>query len=97
MNNKPTTAPMGWNSWDCYGAGVTEDTVKANAQYMAENLKKYGWDTVVVDIEWYAPEAKTHEYEPFAELCMDDFTLSLLCNESILNMPETRIRYGEQK
>ena len=23
--------PMGWNSWDCYGAAVTEDTVRANA------------------------------------------------------------------
>ena len=64
---------MGWNSWDCYGTGVSEDIVKANADYMAANLKKYGWDTVVVDIEWYAPEAKTHEYEPFAELCMDEY------------------------
>lgn len=22
------TAPMGWNSWDCYGAAVTEKTVR---------------------------------------------------------------------
>ena len=27
--------PMGWNSWDCYGAAVNEDTVRANADYMA--------------------------------------------------------------
>ena len=32
-------APMGWNSWDCYGASVTEETVKANARFMAEKLK----------------------------------------------------------
>ena len=33
------TPPMGWNSWDCYGAAVTEDIVKANADYMAKHMK----------------------------------------------------------
>ena len=36
------TPPMGWNSWDCYGAAVTEKDVKANADYMAKHLKQYG-------------------------------------------------------
>ncbi len=31
--------PMGWNSWDCYGAAVTEEEIRGNAAYMAENLK----------------------------------------------------------
>ena len=22
------TPPMGWNSWDCYGAGVTEEALR---------------------------------------------------------------------
>ena len=35
------TPPMGWNSWDCFGANVTEAEVKANADYMAEHLKDY--------------------------------------------------------
>ena len=26
--------PMGWNSWDCYGAGVTEDELLGNAGFM---------------------------------------------------------------
>ena len=26
--------PMGWNSWDCYGAGVTEDELLVNAEFM---------------------------------------------------------------
>ena len=26
------TPPMGWNSWDCYGASVTEETVRAKAE-----------------------------------------------------------------
>ena len=34
------TPPMGWNSWDCYGPTVTEAEVKANAEYMAKNLKE---------------------------------------------------------
>ena len=40
---KMKTAPMGWNSWDCYGAAVTEDIVRRNAEFMAEHLKEYGW------------------------------------------------------
>lgn len=68
------TAPMGWNSWDCYGAAVTEDIVRQNAEFMAKNLKKYGWEYITVDIQWSAPDAKTHDYEPFAELCMDEYS-----------------------
>lgn len=47
------TPPMGWNSWDCYGPTVEEHEVKANADYMAEHLLKYGWEYVVVDIRWF--------------------------------------------
>ncbi len=65
--------PMGWNSWDCYGAAVTEDTVRKNADYMAEHLKDYGWEYVVVDIQWYQPTAMTHQYIPFSEVVMDDY------------------------
>lgn len=68
------TAPMGWNSWDCYGASVTEDIVRQNAKFMAENLKKYGWEYIVVDIQWYEPRAVSHEYNPFTELCMDEYS-----------------------
>ncbi len=67
------TPPMGWNSWDCYGASVDEKAVRANADYMAKNLKRFGWEYVVVDIQWYQPTAKNHEYEPFADLSMDEF------------------------
>lgn len=65
--------PMGWNSWDCFGASVTEDSVRKNAEYMAKNLKQYGWEYVVVDIEWFQPTADNHEYKPFADLCMDEY------------------------
>ena len=67
------TPPMGWNSWDCYGAAVTEDTVRANAEYMAKYLKQYGWEYVVVDIQWYQPTASSHAYEPFSDPVMDGY------------------------
>ena len=70
---RPTVAPRGWNSWDCYGAAVTEKEVRRNAEFMAANLKQYGWEYVVVDIQWYEPGAVSHEYRPFADLCMDAY------------------------
>ncbi|MBQ8618300.1 MAG: glycoside hydrolase family 27 protein [Clostridia bacterium] len=65
--------PMGWNSWDCYGAAVTEADVRRNADYMAQHLKQYGWEYVVVDIQWYQPTAVNHQYEPFSSLTMDAY------------------------
>ncbi len=65
--------PMGWNSWDCYGAAVNEQQVRQNAEYMAKHLKDFGWEYVVVDIQWYQPSASSHAYEPFAPLSMDEW------------------------
>ena len=67
-------APMGWNSWDCYGASVNEEIIRKNAEYMAKNLKKYGYEYIVVDIQWYEPTAENHEYHPFTELCIDEYS-----------------------
>ena len=51
--------PMGWNSWDSYGTTLTEDELLANARFMAEHLKSAGWDTLVIDIDWYDPTPRT--------------------------------------
>lgn len=67
------TAPLGWNSWDCFGAGVTEGELKANADYMAKHLKDYGWEYVVCDIQWYEPNAKNNDYNNFTPLNMDEY------------------------
>lgn len=56
------TPPMGWNSWDCYGPTVVESEVKAHADYMAENLKQYGWEYIVVDIRWFVANDKAGGY-----------------------------------
>jgi hypothetical protein len=55
---------MGWNSWDSFGYTVREDEVKANADYMAAHMARFGWQYIVVDIEWYTPTVKTHGYIP---------------------------------
>jgi alpha-galactosidase len=65
--------PMGWNSWDAYGTTVTESEVKANADFMARDLKQYGWQYVVVDIQWSETNPRAHGYRPNAELAMDGY------------------------
>ena len=62
------TPPMGWNSWDGYGTTINEAQVRANAQWMAEHLKAFGWQYVVVDMEWFVANptaegnSRTFEY-----------------------------------
>ena len=65
---------MGWNSWDCYGASVTEAEVRGNASYMAEHLLAFGWEYVVVDIQWYEPGAVSSTYRPYVPLEMDAYS-----------------------
>lgn len=64
---------MGWNSWDCFGASVTEAQTKAHADYMATNLKQFGYEYVVVDIQWYEPNATGFSFTWGAPLVMDQF------------------------
>ncbi len=44
----------------------------ANARFMAERLLPYGWDTVVVDIHWYEPGARSHGYNDDPEVVLDE-------------------------
>ena len=55
------TPPMGWNSYNCFGGNVTETEVKANTDYMAQNLKQYGWEYIVVDFLWYCDDQTSAE------------------------------------
>jgi alpha-galactosidase len=73
QNATAPAPPMGWNSWDSYGTTVREEQVKANADWMAEHLAKYGWQYIVVDIQWYEPNAQGHDYKPGAPLTMDEY------------------------
>lgn len=68
------TPPMGWNSWDSFGTTITEDQAKAQADVMAADLLKFGWKYFTVDIQWYEPNSKGHDYKPGAKLAMDEFS-----------------------
>ena len=52
-----STPPMGWNRRDSYGTTIPEDEFKRNAQWLAQYLKAYGWQYVVVDMEWFVTES----------------------------------------
>src|SRR5277367_2076557 len=64
------TPPMGWNSWDAYAQNITEAQVKENADFIAKNLKQYGWSYIVVDEGWYLPDPPANG-KPTAGFVMD--------------------------
>ncbi len=71
--------PMGWNSYDYYNTLVNEEQVRANADYMAKNLKQFGWEYVVIDIQWSDPNAGNRnaegiQYIPFSRFCVDEYS-----------------------
>ncbi|MGN0141537.1 MAG: glycoside hydrolase family 27 protein [Roseburia sp.] len=83
MKTMMTKAPMGWNSYDYYDTSVNEAQVKANADYMAAHMKEYGWEYIVVDIQWYAYDTgsrrEQYQYIPFGRVEMDAYGRLLPC------------------
>lgn len=78
-NDAAPFPPMGWNSYDYYNTAVNEQQVRSNADYMAKNLKSYGWEYVVIDIQWSDPDAGKRnkekiQYIPFSQFCLDEFS-----------------------
>ncbi len=71
------TPPMGWNSWDSFATTVTEAQTKAQADAMAEQLKRFGWEYITVDIQWYEPQATGFDYRAGAKLVLDEWGLLL--------------------
>lgn len=78
------TPPMGWNSYNCFGAAVRESEIKANTDFMASKLKQFGWEYIVVDFCWFYPHTikstqsnppqfrlKDGTYQPW--LAMDEY------------------------
>jgi hypothetical protein len=48
-----STPPMGWNSWDSYGFGITEDEFASTTDILHQQLQQYGWVYAVIDEGWY--------------------------------------------
>jgi alpha-galactosidase len=67
------TPPMGWNSWDSYGETVSESDIRANAAWMAEHLKSYGWEYIVVDEGWYVTNQSAQPSGATAEFSLDEY------------------------
>jgi alpha-galactosidase len=68
------TPPMGWNSWDSFATTITEAQAKAETDYMAAHLASHGWQYMVVDIQWYEPNATSFIYHKGAKLTMDQYS-----------------------
>ena len=79
---------------------MTEQDVQANAEYMAAHLKEYGWEYVVVDIQWYAYGAGSmrsrFQYIPFSKLEMDEYSRLLPCPERFPSAAGGEIRMLHQ-
>lgn len=67
------TPPMGWNSWDAYAETVGESDIRANAKWMTEHLKRFGWQYIVVDSGWYVMNHSAGTNGANAEFSLDDF------------------------
>jgi alpha-galactosidase len=65
--------PMGWNSWDSYGATVNDADFKANADVLARKLKPYGWQYLTIDIEWYVANPKAEGSSKDAQYILDAY------------------------
>lgn len=71
--------PMGWNSYDYYNTLVNEQQIRHNAEYMAKKMKKYGWEYIVIDIQWsdsFAGDCneKNIQYIPFSHFEIDEYS-----------------------
>ncbi len=77
-----STPPLGWNSFDCYNASVTEAEMKANAEIFAQRLAPFGWQYVVLDFCWSHPTPQL-ENAPDLELLPDGTLKPDLCLDSV--------------
>ena len=67
------TPPMGWNSWDAYGTTIDEADFKANAAWFARYLKPFGWQYVVVDMEWYVTNPVPEGNSKTSQFSIDEY------------------------
>jgi alpha-galactosidase len=63
---------MGWNSWDSYGTTIKEADFKANAEWLATQLKVSGWHYAVVDMEWFVTNPMPEGNSKTSQFSLDD-------------------------
>jgi alpha-galactosidase len=67
------TPPMGWNSWDGFGATIGETEFRATADWLAKHLEPFGWQYVVVDAEWYVANPVAEGNSKTFQFTMDGY------------------------
>ncbi len=65
--------PLGWNSWDCYGMGITEAELLANARAMGQLLRPAGFQYLVMDAGWFNPRPELAKQTETPEVELDDY------------------------
>src|SRR5579862_1040247 len=72
-NSSAETPPMGWNSYDCFDFKVTESEVVQNAEFMNRNMRRLGWQYVVIDYLWSTPTGPNQNPQSQPRLSMDKY------------------------
>src|ERR1700730_8657865 len=65
--------PMGWNSWDAFGESVKESDIRANAEWMAKNLKSFRLAFWLVDSGCYVTNHSETTNANDAQFSLDGF------------------------
>jgi len=65
--------PLGWNSWDGYGTTINEQQFRANARWIAGHLKPYGWQYLVIDMEWFVRNPAAEGNRRNFEYSLDEY------------------------
>src|SRR5207253_3867849 len=55
------------------GESVSEADIRANAQWMAQNLKSHGWEYIVVDMGWYITNHTGESNAKNSKYSLDEF------------------------
>lgn len=59
------TPPMGWNSWNCWGQGVSQERVLTSARAMVEKgLADHGWCYINIDDGWQSRRGENGAIQP---------------------------------
>jgi hypothetical protein len=65
--------PLGWNSWNCFGMGITEAELLHNARAMSDKLAPAGYRYVVMDAGWFNPEPELASKTETPRVMLDAF------------------------
>jgi alpha-galactosidase len=66
------TPPMGWNSWDSFGRTINEAIVRQTAKKVSMELKRFGWEYIVIDEGWYISNPQEQDANKFRFVMTED-------------------------